>query len=96
MPSYVVTHASEDRDDPTTRRSTVGECGTVTFAAAPRCRTKTSKEGIYQAACALIGIAFHADCAGSIPVTRSTGLTRETVHRYPATPLLFGRFAVPA
>jgi hypothetical protein len=31
--------------------------------------------------------AFQADCAGSIPVTRSTAASRETVHRFPATSL---------
>jgi hypothetical protein len=34
MPSCVVTHAGESRDDPTTPGSTVGKCGTVKFSAA--------------------------------------------------------------
>lgn len=33
------------------------------------------------------------DCAGSIPVTRSTAMFRDTVDRCPGTPILFGRFS---
>jgi hypothetical protein len=35
---------------------------------------------------ALRPLAFQADCAGSIPVTRSTAASRETGHWFPATP----------
>src|SRR5215218_4793523 len=34
---------------------------------------------------------FQADCAGSIPVTRSTAVSRDTTHECPATPQTFAR-----